>query len=161
MADNELNFATTEEDEGLKFNWAYIEGDLDVVFGYSSIDWEGFGFTIPGIRWAVANQYQLPNADGTMISLFPIENEALFNERLGTVFSGKSTKYRIVNQAECDTIHAELVALSEQQAAKQARMASEEETAQSEQLLLLTEIANNTRDILAYLVNNKVGQNNG
>lgn len=161
MADNELNFATTEEDEGLKFKWAYIEGDLDVVFGYSSIDWEGLGFTIPGIRWAVNNRYQLPNAEGTTISLFPIENEAIFNERLGAVFSGKSSKYRVVNQAECDTIHAELVALSERRAAEQARVASEEEVYQGQELLLLTEIANNTRDILAYLVNNKVGQNNG
>lgn len=145
----------------LNFNWAYIEGDLDVVLGYSSIDWEGFGFTIRGIRWAVQNQYQLPNEDGTMISLFPIENEGLFNERLGTVFSGKSSKYRIVNQAECDTIHERLVALAQQQAEVQARTATIEEAAQSEQLLLLTEIANNTRDILAYLVNFKVGQNNG
>lgn len=145
----------------LNFNWAYIEGDLDVVFGYGSIDWAGMGFTIPGIRWAVANQYQLPNAEGTMISLFPIENEELFNERMGQVFSGKSSKYRIVDQAECDEIHTKLVALSEKQAAMQARTPSEEETVQAEQLALLTEIANNTRDILAYLVNFKVGQNNG
>lgn len=150
MADTELNF-----------NWAYIEGDLDVVLGYGSIDWESFGFTVPGIRWAVANRYQLSNAEGTMISLFPIENEELFNARLGTIFDGRSNKYKVVTQAECDEIHERMIAMADSQAMMQARVASEEETYQGQELLLLTEIANNTRDILAYLVNNKVGQNNG
>lgn len=126
------------------FNWAYIEGDLDVVFGYGSIPWEALGFTIPGIRWAVQNQYQVTNAEGMMISLFPIENEELFRQRLGAIFNAGNPRYRIVTQEECDSIHAALVAYQKGQQEKQELAASDEEIYQAEMLLLMTEIANNT-----------------
>lgn len=143
------------------YNWAYIEGDLDVIFGYDFIDWERFGFTIPGIRWAVQNQYQLNNADGEKVSLFPIENEEAFYAATGNIFDGHNTKYRVVDQAECDQIHAELLKLFEATEARAARIPSEEETYQSQILQLITEIANNSRDILAMMVNERSPQNNG
>lgn len=122
-------------------NWAYIEGDLDEVLGYGSINWDAIGFTTSGIRWAVQNQYQICNEDEVLISLFPIENESKFYAAVGSNFNSGNPKYRVVTQEECDEIHASLIAIQAKRDKAAAMTPSEEETFQAQMLLLLTEIA--------------------
>lgn len=145
--------------EGLNFKWFYCEGDLpDILTG---IGWDGCGFSRAGVAWSVANSYQLNNKDGVMVSLFPIEDEASFSQTIGAYIAQldqlrsrtkPSTlapwqrfpdgRMRVITQEECDTIHAQLLALEEQRQAEITNVPTEEDVYRAEQLLLLTEICN-------------------
>ncbi len=144
--------------EDLNCKWLYIEGDLPdwLASGYEAV-----GFTREGIGWAVQNLYQLPNEDGVTVSMFPLEDEECFVQTIGPELEwqarmaaqpenaalppwhrASATSCRIITQAECDAIHARLLALHEQRLAEMANIPTEEDIYRAQQLLLLTELCN-------------------
>lgn len=120
--------------------WAYIEGDLDSIFGYTSIDWASFGFSIPDLRWATAHHYQLPGLNGVTVTMLPIHNLELFYATLGGIFTNENPKYRVMTQAEIDEIHSKLLLEDAEQTIVASKIPSEEDVYRSQILLLLTEI---------------------
>jgi len=145
----------------MNFEWLYVEGNLDILCDSTgAINWDAYGFTVPAIRWAVANGYQKPNENGTMISMFPIENKELFDKTLGAVIAqldqantidtsapwrqvSTNGHYRVITQEECDTIHANLVALEKSNQEEAALTPSDDEVYRAQQLLFLAKINNN------------------
>lgn len=83
------------------YKWLYINGDIDIVLGIGEIDWVGQGFTVRGIRWAVSHGYQSITANPSFLqSLFPIENEEVFNQTVGQYLSEFGDDVRILTQEE-------------------------------------------------------------
>ena len=148
----------------MDLNWLYIEGNLGMVFGNQSggVNWEGYGFSVAGVGWAVANGYQKTNENGVMVSLFPIEDEEIFRQSVGVFLDQLAQlrsqvdasalppwqqipgdqQIRVVTQEECDAIHARLVALEAARQEEEALTPTEEDIYKAQQLLLLTEINN-------------------
>lgn len=145
--------------EGLNFKWFYCEGNLPNLL--KSIGWEGCGFSMEGIAWVVANGYQLNNENGVLVSMFPIEDEVLFDQTLGAYLTQLEQfrnqtdpdtmapwqmppdgQMRIITQEECDTIHTRLLALEAKRQEEMAAVPTEEDIYKAEQLLLLTELCN-------------------
>ena len=147
--------------DGMNFNWFYCEGNLTPLMSGGQIPWEAYGFRSAGITWAVANRYQLPNADGVTISMFPIENEELFEQTVGQLIAQvgqarsrqdestapwlripENIPYRVISQEECDTIHAQLLAEAQARETEAANIPTEDDIYKAQELLLFTELCN-------------------
>lgn len=122
--------------------WFYIEGDLDIVFGFDNFDFRDFGFSIADVRLANQNQYQLDNEDGVMVTLYPISNMEQFTFRLGSLIESQSQKYRVITSEEAQEIHERLLALFNERIEAESAIPTEDEILTAQQLLLLTEIRN-------------------
>lgn len=148
--------------KNLNMDWLYIEGDLpDWLNSYDAI-----GIPQAGVAWAVQQRYQLTNKDGIMVSMFPIEDSELFRQQMGPEiewqtqmaaqtendalppwYRASDTRYRIISQEECDTIHAQLLDLDAQRRAEMAATPTEDDIYRAEQLLLLTELCNGVAEL--------------
>lgn len=131
-----------------KLKWFYAEGNLDEAFNcFNNFDLTNYGFTTIGIRWAMKHSFQMPNEQGTMITMYPIEDLDLFNEKMGWAISVNNPRVRILSWDEVSAIHEDLLEKARIRAEEMAKIPTPEDEYKAQQLLLLAKI-NNKLDAL-------------
>ncbi|MEG1204985.1 MAG: hypothetical protein RSD74_00965 [Angelakisella sp.] len=122
-------------------NYFITNEPLSILEEAERINWTGFGFSVQEVSKAVGKGFQQQDGERT-VSILPIANEALLQERLGTL--PKTTEdggyYRIITEAEAIAERDRLKAANDLAEEVRRNTPTDDDIFKAQQLKLLTEI---------------------